>query len=242
MPNQTPIERMNTRVIGKDILLYVIASEVAGGAAELVAGQREGGIDISRESVDLTTKNDWAPGTNEVGNGMRLFKPSFGTWKATLGGIITTGDNGADLLSTAVLAADQIMIKVKIGTKCYTGMCNINSFNRTGAMAGEATYTADLQGCGALTEATEDTSGNIVVNTTATVGTADTIANITVGTGFHYVPGTIAVTANGILLTYGSSPNGVYTVAGTDTIVFTVEADTLEVGNYLEISYSKVAG
>jgi len=139
---------MANRIIGKDILIWV---DVAG-VPTLVAGQREGGIDISRESVDLTTKDDWVvagePGAQ--GTGMRLFKPSFGTWKATLGGIITYDAAGADLLTTAVLNADQVMITVAVGTRTFKGLCNINSFNKTGAMAGEATYTADLQGCGAL--------------------------------------------------------------------------------------------
>lgn len=144
----TPQEIMANRIIGKDILIWVDVADVA----TLVAGQREGGIDISRESVDLTTKDDWvvAGEAGSQGTGMRLFKPSFGTWKATLGGIITYDAAGADLLTAAVLNAEQVMITVAVGTRTFKGLCNINSFNKTGAMAGEATYTADLQGCGAL--------------------------------------------------------------------------------------------
>jgi predicted secreted protein len=193
----TPQTIMANRIIGKDILLYVDVN----GSPMLVAGQREGGIDISRESVDLTTKDDWvvAGEVGAQGTGMRLFKPSFGTWKATLGGIITYDATGADLLTDAVLDATQVTITVAVGTRTFKGLCNINSFNKTGAMAGEATYTADLQGCGALVvdEGAVIQGIQVIAYPVAGVGT---IASLTIPTGGTYVANSCTVSVNGIPL------------------------------------------
>lgn len=193
----TPQSIMGNRIIGKDILLYVDVN----GSPVLVAGQREGGIDISRESVDLTTKDDWvvAGEAGAQGTGMRLFKPSFGTWKATLGGIITYDAAGADLLTDAVLDATQVTITVAVGTRTFRGLCNINSFNKTGAMAGEATYTADLQGCGALVVAEGAVLAGTIVTAYPTAGVG-TIASLTIPTGKTYVTGSCSVLVNGIPL------------------------------------------
>jgi predicted secreted protein len=160
-------QELNSRVVGKDVKLY--APQVPGqpwhatqNPFVLVAGQREGGFDITRESIDVTTKLDWEAPDGKVGNGMRQFKQSFGSWKATLGGIVTydnpalsgtLGDYcGANLLSQCILDGTSIQIRFQIGDKTYGGEAMLNSFNRSGALAGEATYTADLQGSGFLDE------------------------------------------------------------------------------------------
>ena len=151
-------------IMGRDLILSV--HDVGTNSFIDIAAQKDGGINITRETIDITTKPDWPVGTtDEAGNtpapytlhgvGMKKFKPGFASWTSDVNGLTTTDTFGTQVLLTACLAATYVYVQFTVGiNQVIRGYALVTSANRTGPMGDASTFSANLQGTGGFVELT----------------------------------------------------------------------------------------
>lgn len=143
-PNKT------TATVGKDYLLSVNTGTYDTPVWTLVGGQRNSKLDKKSDSVDVSDKTT---------GGWKATLPGLKSWTIDLSGLAMLNDDGVDAIETAFDAGKPVDIKFQYPDKAYQrGWASITAFSRDVPHNGAATISGTLEGNGALSARTTDTS------------------------------------------------------------------------------------
>jgi TP901-1 family phage major tail protein len=115
------------------------------GTYIVVAGQR---------GVTLTEESDTVEFTDKTSSGAKVFDYGLYSWSVSADGVHVTGDTAYDKLADAIRNKTKVKVSLTSGAgtaKKYQGTGIVTSREFEGAYDGEATYSVEIQGTGALT-------------------------------------------------------------------------------------------
>lgn len=122
-------------VKGVDILILV--------NGVMVGGQRSATLSESVETIETT---------NKLSNGFKEFEYGFGEWKVSADGVYIKDDAGYEALKNAMRNKLKVTLRIQEeGQPVEEGQALVTSRDLEGAYDGEATYSVEFQGTGAIT-------------------------------------------------------------------------------------------
>lgn len=129
-------------MLGADVLVYLKGTGTA--AATLIGGQRGASLEISRDTIETTTK----------GTGItRSYIAGLASWSVSCDALVIDNETSFKLFRNAILEGTAIVkLEIKIGKTIYTGDAVITSYSLDAPYDAEATYSVSFQGTGALIE------------------------------------------------------------------------------------------
>ena len=125
-----------TRVLGKDLII--------SAGSSVLAGQTEGELQLEGDAIETTAKGDFPN---------REYKPGFGGWKLTCGGMVELEDGGFTAVQAAQLNRTTLSVSCDINGTTYTGTGIPTRVSISGPTKDAAKLTLELQGTGVLTPA-----------------------------------------------------------------------------------------
>lgn len=131
-------------VKGVDILILIEGA--TAGTYLVVGGQRGATLSESVETLETT---------NKLSNGFKEFEYGFGEWKISADGVYIKDDVAYEKLVTAMRTKTKVKLRIKEeGVEIEEGLALITSRELEGGYDGEATYSVEFQGTGAITPVT----------------------------------------------------------------------------------------
>ncbi|MEY9867817.1 TP901-1 family phage major tail protein [Peribacillus sp. B2I2] len=122
-------------VKGVDILILVNGT--------IVGGQRGATLSESVETIETTHK---------LTSGFKEFEYGFGEWTVSADGVYIKGDAGYVALRDAMRNKQKVTLRIQEeGVNLEQGQALVTSRELEGAYDGEATYSVEFQGTGAIT-------------------------------------------------------------------------------------------
>lgn len=129
-------------VKGVDILVLV-ENPAQSGTYITVGGQRSATLSESVETIETTHK---------LTDGFKEFEYGFGEWKISADGVYIKDDAGFVALRNAMRNKQKVKLRIKEeGADVEEGLALVTSRELEGAYDGEATYSVEFQGTGAIT-------------------------------------------------------------------------------------------
>ena len=126
---------------------YVIKIEDSGtpGTFVTLAGQRNGAISFTQDTVEVTSKDSVGWRENEV---------SFKSYEITGDGLVVDSDLAYEDLMDAFINGTILKVEFAYigtsGTEKYAGDVIVTALSTDGSFDGEATYSVSLMGTGAV--------------------------------------------------------------------------------------------
>ena len=136
--------KLNKAIAGKDILLSIWDS--TGSALLAIAGQQGLTINRDKDTFEVTSKDS---------DGWKEFMGAFKEWSIDNDGIYVRDSDSHKLLKELFESDEPFLIKVtnqKTETDLFGGMAILQSYPVEAPYDDAVTYTASLQGTGALVD------------------------------------------------------------------------------------------
>ncbi len=136
--------------VGKDYLLKVNTGKYETPTWTLVGGQRNSKLDKKADSIDVSDKTT---------GGWSAKLPGLKSWTVDLSGLAMLNDDGVDALELAFDAGKTVDLRFEYPDKSFQrGWAAITAFSRDVPHNGAATISGTLEGNGALSARTKDTT------------------------------------------------------------------------------------
>ncbi|CAG9621093.1 phage major tail protein, TP901-1 family [Sutcliffiella rhizosphaerae] len=135
---------LNKAIAGKDIVLSIWSTD--GNSLLAVAGQQGLTINRDKDTFEVTSKDS---------NGWKEFLGGFKEWSIDNDGIYVRSHDSHKLLKKIFEGDDPVLIKVtnqKTETDMFGGLAILQSYPIEAPYDDAVTYTASLQGTGALVD------------------------------------------------------------------------------------------
>ena len=133
-------------VKGVDILILV-EDPATSGTFITVGGQRGATLSESVDTIETTHK---------LTGGFKEFEYGFGEWSVSADGVYIKDDVGYQALVNAMRNKEKVKLRIKEeGQDVQEGLALVTSRDLEGAYDGEATYSVEFQGTGAITAPTD---------------------------------------------------------------------------------------
>lgn len=128
-------------VLGADVLVYLKGTD--DEEVTLIGGQRGASLQISRDTIETTTK--------ETGI-VRSYVAGLASWSVSCDALVIDNETSFGLFGIALLEGTAMVeLEIRIGDMILTGDAVITSYSLDAPYDAEATYSVSFQGSGALT-------------------------------------------------------------------------------------------
>ena len=161
------------KVAGKNVVLAVY--DATGTDLYAVGGQQ--GLTINRSAEKIDTSDKLSGGWSSGISGMK-------EWSMDSDGAVVKDDPGMNALNVAFENGDFVCLKVvniKTGQPLYGGLAVISDFSMEAPHDDVMTWSATLEGVGALTDLSGSTNSQMPTGVTTPIG--DLVANTGAATG-----------------------------------------------------------